>query len=170
MSPLAKVALRLKVLQGIAALCAAGGCVVAGLAPSDRMPEGISARTRLDSPPRMASPDQRNAAVLRAVERNPFRADRRSAHVRFVAAPEIPDPAELPPPELGPAPHITVLGLVAGSDPLAILAGIPGAAGPQVLGPGEMAGSLEVQRVSDSGVDLAWGDTTWVVTYAEGSR
>jgi hypothetical protein len=96
------------------------------------------------------------AAALTA--RDPFRLARRPAAIAYdpqrVGEPEAPVP---------PKPVLTLVGVVLGADPTAVIEGLPGIEGPRVVRIGDVAGGLTVQRIAPDGVRIAGLDTVWVL-------
>jgi hypothetical protein len=99
-----------------------------------------------------------------AMERTPFRADRRPAQVAYDPdAPEMGVPGGAPPPPLPPKPALAVSGIVWGREPEAVVEGLPGAEGPQLMRRGQEIGGVRVTRIRRDQVTLVGFDTTWTL-------
>lgn len=103
--------------------------------------------------PQLLNSDSLAAA---AVARHPFRAARRPGlpfdPARLRAAPE---PEELPPPVM----PLRLTGILAGSEPAALIDGVTGTEGTRVVRPGERAGDYTVRTIAPDHVVLAGRDT-----------
>ena len=89
----------------------------------------------------------------------PFRASRRPPSVRFgMASMPVVVVAAVPKPVL------RLTGILWGSEPVALLEGVPGQEGAVVVREGESVGALRVIRVERSRVLLSGFDTTWTLT------
>jgi hypothetical protein len=97
-------------------------------------------------------------SVARVVtERDLFRPSRRPAPISAVPSPASPVPVV-------PRPTLTLVGLVAGAQPSAVIEGFPGTQGPRVVRPGDVIGPLTIRRISAAAVEITGMDTTWVLT------
>jgi hypothetical protein len=75
---------------------------------------------------------------------------------------------EVPP--VAPAPAFTLVGLALGPTPTAVISGIPGHEGAQVLAEGDELGGARLIRVEAAGVVLVWrADTVRLALPKEGS-
>jgi hypothetical protein len=96
------------------------------------------------------------------VSRDPFRIARRPAVAAY-------DPVRLadqlaPVP---PKPALTLVGVVSGSDPSAVVEGLPGVEGARVVRLGDIVAGLRIQQISTSRVVIVGMDTTWVLEVRE---
>jgi hypothetical protein len=107
------------------------------------------------------SPDSLAAAV---VARDLFRLDRQPAPRPFQ-----PDPpgGALPPEAEVARPTLALVGIVGGTEPTAIIEGVPGAEGPRVVRAGERIGALHVRRIREGTVEISGMDTLWVLHVRE---
>ena len=94
----------------------------------------IVAESPTPVPGRVMPSRSADSVARRTIIRNPFRAHRSPANVRF--RPEAPG-EQIPSPPSPPRPSLSVAGIVLGSDPAALIDGIPGAEGTRVLRVGE---------------------------------
>jgi len=96
------------------------------------------------------------------VSRDPFRVTRRPAAVAY-------DPLRLPeqlaPPP--PKPVLTVVGLMGGAEPAAVMEGLPGVDGSRVVRVGDVVGGLRITRIGSDQVVIVGMDTTWVLKVRE---
>lgn len=117
--------------------------------------------------PQFSSADraQADSAARLVVTRAPFRLARRPSVVPYdpEAAPRIDAPAAPAPPK----PTLVLTGIVWGSDPLAVLEGVPGTEGPRVVRKGDVAGGLRVMRMARDKVWISGFDTTWALEVRE---
>ena len=112
-------------------------------------------------------PDTADSLLADALRRPLFRPARRPAAVRFDPArsaetatgESTPPPVEHPPLELS--------GIVWGSEPAAIIEGMPGAEGSTVLRRGDAASGIRVTRIERTRVVLVGRDTSWVLQVRE---
>lgn len=98
------------------------------------------------------------------VQEDPFRVARRPAPQVFgesVAA------IQMNIEEAPPKPVLNLTGLVWGSDPVAVIEGLPESTGPRLLGVGESLGPITIQRISAGEVVVEGMDTTWTLTVRE---
>lgn len=98
-----------------------------------------------------------------AMRMTPFRASGQPPLVRFGAvavAPESDQPAAVK-----PAPVLT--GILWGSEPAAILEGLPGMEAAALVRSGDRIGPLRVRRITRDRVELVGMDTTWVLRVRE---
>jgi hypothetical protein len=93
------------------------------------------------------------------VDHDVFRMSRTPALLAFNSAPPEAVPTEVPPPK----PQLLLTGIVWGTDPGAIVEGLPGIEGSRVLRVGETSGGIRVRRITKQNVTLAGLDTTWVL-------
>lgn len=117
-----------------------------------------STREPSTSPPRLSA--ESLGAVL--VARDPFRVARRSAAVTYdpvrLSQPEVPPPAK---------PVLSLVGLVAGVEPTALVEGFPGVEGARVVRVGDVIAGLTVRQISSDGILIVGMDTVWVLTVRE---
>jgi hypothetical protein len=98
------------------------------------------------------------------VTRNPFRIDRASAAVSFnpdVAAGTAPAPT--PPSAPPPRPALSLVGLILGPEPAALVDGFPGVEGSRTLRVGEGVARYVIRAIGDGHVVIAGPDTTWTL-------
>jgi hypothetical protein len=143
------------VLLAVGALAVPAG--VLGLRPI-QVPAG---ELRESSAPALALPapiplDSLTAIV---VEGDLFRISREPAELPYQLTPPDPLPAEMPPPK----PQLLLSGIVWGDEPNALVEGLPGVDGVQVLRAGESSGAIRVKRITRTEVTLVGMDTTWVL-------
>lgn len=146
------IAVWVLLLGGVVALNAAG---FAPLSPS-KPPAGSPTAPPPGRP--TASYPADSLAVV-AVARDLFRVTRRAAEFAY-------DPVRLaqvvaaPP---APKPVLTLVGLVMGTEPTAVVVGFPGVEGPRVLRVGDQVARITVKTISRQEVRLEGMDTTWVL-------
>ncbi len=98
-----------------------------------------------------------------AVNRDPFRVERRPAVIGY-------DPARVAAPvatAAPPKPMLALVGIVAGAEPTAVIEGFPGVEGARVVRVGDVVGGLTVKRITDNAVRISGMDTTWVLKVRE---
>ena len=141
-----------------------------GVTASVRIGAGPIARVQL---PRTASSDtsapvsssgSRIAAdsVAAVVSRDPFRIGRRPVLPAY-------DPlrlAEQLAPQT-PKPTLTLVGVVNGSEPSAVIEGFPGVEGSRVVRVGDVVAGLQIKKIANGRVVIAGMDTTWVLEVRE---
>ena len=109
---------------------------------------------------RPARPASLDSLARFVVGVDPFRLSRRPALVQY-------DPLraqeQLAPP--APKPVLQLAGIVweGGTDPVAVVEGLPGTDGPRVVRVGDVVAGLRVQRISRDNVRIEGADTTWVL-------
>ena len=96
------------------------------------------------------------------VSRDPFRIGRRPALPAY-------DPQRLveqlaPPP---PKPTLILVGVMTGSEPSAVIEGLPGVEGSRVVRVGDVIAGLQVKKITDGRVVITGMDTTWVLEVRE---
>ena len=134
------------------------------------LPAGILAMrpVRVDIEPVPSSPIKVNDSTaplvadsvdLTLVNRDPFRMSRTPAEVPYSPLPPEPIPVEALPPK----PQLMVSGIVWGSEPSALIEGLPGVEGVRVMKTGDSSGAIRVRRISRTEVTLVGMDTTWVL-------
>lgn len=69
----------------------------------------------------------------------------------------------IPPPAASPKPSLTLVGIVAGYDPTALIEGFPGVDGARVVRVGDVVAGLRVWRITRTGVRVVGMDTSWVL-------
>jgi len=101
-------------------------------------------------------------AVL--VAHDPFRVTRRSSPIAY-------DPVRLaqPPTPAPPKPVLMLIGIVwdRGTDPTALVEGLPGVEGPRPMRLGDAVGGLRVKNIKRDRVVITGFDTTWTLTMRE---
>jgi hypothetical protein len=101
-------------------------------------------------------------SVAAVVSRDPFRLGRRPLLPAY-------DPLRLaeqlaPQP---PKPRLIVVGVVNGSEPSAVIEGLPGVEGSRVVRVGDVVAGLQIKRIANGRVVIAGMDTTWVLEVRE---
>ena len=111
---------------------------------------------RGDVPPfsRSVVPPSRRSAPT------PFRLPSRQPVVRYGAPPAV-VAAPVPQP---PKPVLALTGVLWGSEPAALLRGIPGTDGEIVVHRGETHGPIHVRAINPQAIELEGMDTTWTLT------
>jgi hypothetical protein len=139
------------VVSGVAAL---GWSAVAPV--GDAAPLGAAAR--LAPTPTLSARAVPDSLVRRIVSRDPFRPDRRPSPVAY-------DPTRAGQPIVAPPPKPTLVlvGVVQGTDPTAVIEGLPGIEGPRVVRVGDVIGGLTVRAIATDGVRVVGLDTVWVL-------
>jgi hypothetical protein len=97
------------------------------------------------------------------VSRDVFRSARRAAAIGY-------DPQRAAVPAEGnqvPKAALTLVGLVAGAEPTAIIEGFPGVEGSRVVRPGDQVSGIKVLAIMRDRVRLAGMDTVWVLQVRE---
>jgi hypothetical protein len=91
-----------------------------------------------------------------------FRATRAPAGVAY-------DPVagNAPSPDAPPKPALTLVGIVAGHDPTALVEGFPGVEGSRVVRVGDVVAGLRVRSIDQATVRIAGLDTMWVLRVRE---
>jgi len=121
-----------------------------------------STRLSASTPHDPAGDPAPDTLVAAAVRRPLFRATRRPGAVGFdparseQAAPE----TSAPPVE---RPALALSGIVWGSEPAAIVEGMPGAEGSTVMRKGEIVSGIRVTRIEQGKVVLVGRDTAWTL-------
>ena len=141
-----------------------------GVAASVRLAAWPIARIDLPPSPGIDSSAQATSSVRRIaaesvatiVSRDPFRIGRRPLLPPY-------DPLRLteqatPPP---PKPTLTLVGVVNGIDPSAVIEGLPGVEGSRVVRVGDVVAGLQVKKITSGRVVIAGMDTTWVLEVRE---
>ena len=140
-----------------------------GVGASVRIAAGPIVRVRLpaltsDSTAPSARPANRIAAesVTAIVSRDPFRIGRRPVLPAYDPL-RLAEQLALPPPR----PTLTLVGVVDGSTPSAIVEGFPGVEGSRVVRVGDAVGGLKVKAIGNGRVVVTGMDTTWVLQVRE---
>ncbi len=141
-----------------------------GVTASVRIAAGPIASVHL--PPSPAHDSSRQAAgsasriatesVAAIVSRDPFRIGRRPTLPAY-------DPQRLAE-QLAPSPQkptLSLVGVVNGSEPSAVIEGLPGVEGPRVLRVGDVVAGLQIKKITAGRVVIAGMDTTWVLEVRE---
>jgi len=141
-----------------------------GVGASVRIAAGPIARVQLpraaahDTGAQVSSSGSRIAAesVAAVVSRDPFRIGRRPLLPVY-------DPLRLaeqlaPQP---PKPTLTLVGVVNGSEPSAVIEGLPGVEGSRVVRVGDVVAGLQIKKIATGRVVIAGMDTTWVLEVRE---
>lgn len=137
------------------------GAIWASIAP---LAEGVpayaaAARLALSPPVRYAADSLAQATISGDL----FRAGRRPAPVAY-------DPArsqQAVVAEVPPKPVLLLVGIVAGTEPTAVIEGFPGIEGSRVSRVGDVVAGLRIQRIDTRGVRVAGMDTVWVLKVRE---
>ena len=120
---------------------------------------GAVARRALSPPVRYAADSFAQATVSRDL----FRPGRRPASVAYdPARSEQAVVAEVP-----PKPVLLLVGIVAGTEPTALIEGFPGIEGARVARLGDVVAGLRVQRIDATAVRVVGMDTVWVLKVRE---
>ena len=110
------------------------------------------------SVPGLAAPVDSLAGRAREVA--PFRLDGKPSRVAYdPVRSEAPGDQYRP-----PMPVLTLTGLLGGSRPMVVLGGLPGRDGAVLLGVGDTAAGLKVQRIKEGRVTITGLDTMWLLT------
>lgn len=101
-------------------------------------------------------------SVAAIVSRDPFRIGRLPAITAY-------DPVRLaqpvaPPP---PRPQLALFGVVQGSEPSAVIEGLPGVEGSRVVRVGDVIAGLRIKQIGTNRVVIVGMDTTWVLEVRE---
>lgn len=142
------------VLVTVVATAAAARSLVRPLAGSElESVQTMTAAPAAGMPARSA-----DSLARRTITKNPFRAHRSPANVRYRtdAAGE-----QVSPPPAPPRPNLSVAGIVLGSDPAALIDGIPGAEVTRVLRVGESLAGYTVRSIDTARVVIAGPDTMY---------
>jgi hypothetical protein len=126
------------------------------------LPEPVRAATRASRANPQRAPVESLTAHL--VTRDAFRVVRRPAAVAY--DPQAVTQPEQPPP---PRPALSLLGIVwdGGTDPTALLDGLPGVEGPRAVRRDEHVGDLRIRTIARDHVIVLGPDTTWILTVRE---
>ena len=122
------------------------------------------------APPRLSTPFHPAARLYPAdslarvtVARDVFRSARRAATIAY-------DPQRAAAPaeaNQAPKPALTLVGLVGGAEPTAVIEGFPGVEGSRVVRPGDQVSGIKVVAIMRDRVRLAGMDTVWVLQVRE---
>ncbi len=141
------------VATGVAVRALASSPLVAAPAegPTAAVPPAPAASVRLNG----------DSIAQRVIARNPFRAHRTPAVVRF--NPDL-SPGAGPPPMPGPPrPTLALVGVVLGAEPAALVDGLPGAESTRALRVGETVAGYRLREVHADRAVVAAPDTTYVL-------
>jgi hypothetical protein len=112
--------------------------------------------------PRPAVRAAQAESVSAIVARDPFRIGRLPAITAYdpvrLAQPVVPPP---------PRPQLTLLGIVNGSEPSAVMEGLPGVEGSRVVRVGDVIAGLRIKQIARTRVVVVGMDTTWVLEVRE---
>lgn len=125
-----------------------------------------SSRLSASTPHAPAGDPAPDSLVAHAVRRPLFRADRRPAAQGFDPARAAQGTPETSAPPVD-RPPLALSGIVWGSEPAAIVEGMPGAEGSTVLRRGESASGIRVARIEHTRVVLVGRDTVWTLEVRE---
>ncbi len=111
-----------------------------------------------------ASQIQPDSLVAALVSKDPFRVTRRPSPVAYDAVRLAQPPV---PPQ--PRPALTLVGIVwdRGTDPTALVDGLPGVEGPRPVRVGDSVGGLRVRAIKPDRVVITGLDTTWTLVVKE---
>lgn len=114
-------------------------------------------------PPELSARSGRPSGEVRLIgigrRTTPFRADRRPPAERYGVA-RVVSPSATP---SVPKPTLVLTGILWGSEPSAIIEGVPGSEGPVVVQPGQEFGPLRIIAIDSLGVVLRGLDTMWTL-------
>jgi hypothetical protein len=144
-------------LAGIGALAAAIGAPLTS--PSSVDPVRLGPSPSVSVRP---FPADSLAAVI--VARDLFRFGRRPPALRYDPLRELQAPPVAAAP---PKPVLILVGIVAGSEPSAVIEGFPGVEGPRVVRVGDAVSGVRVTRIAKHDVWIVGMDTTWVLRVRE---
>ncbi len=99
-----------------------------------------------------------DSLVRFVTSRTPFRASRKPAAVAFD-----PNPPAVPAEGSAVKPVLTLSGIVWGTDPTAVIQGVPGIEGSKVVRRGDVVGGIRVSRIDRDRVWLTGLDTAWTL-------
>lgn len=160
--------MRVDALRGLVAVCRVGtlgGAVVLTLAFA--LPAVPRVGTSAASPPgEEPEPVTRDPGAItkKITALAPFRPSRRPPTLRYDPA----ETVEAPPPELPPPkPVLRLRGLVWGTDPVAVLEGLPTSPGPRIVRAGDTVGAFTIRSLTPSKLVITGMDTTWTLTVYE---
>jgi hypothetical protein len=141
----------------VAGITAAGWFLVIGSGQAGAVPAlALAAAPKVPVPPRPAV----ESLAAAAAARDPFRASRAPAPVPF-------DPdraADAPPTPPRPSlPPLTLVGVALGTEPAALIDGLPGTETTRVLRLGESFAGYTVRRIEETRVLITGPDTTWTL-------
>jgi hypothetical protein len=92
----------------------------------------------------------------------------RRALAQVALDPSQPGGAQAAPPPAGPPkPVIELVGIAWGSEPVALLDGVPGVEGSRAMQRGDTAGGLRLRRIAPREVVMTGYDTTWTLQIRE---
>ena len=97
-----------------------------------------------------------------AVSRDVFRSARRAAEIAYD-----PQRAAAPAENQPPKPALTLVGIVGGAEPTAVIEGFPGVDGSRVVRPGDQVSGIRVVGIMRDRVRLTGMDTVWVLQVRE---
>ena len=98
------------------------------------------------------------------IGRDLFRVSRRPSPVAYNAQRGAVPVADVPRP---PRPVLVLVGIVAGSEPSAVIEGFPGIEGARAVRVGDEVSGLKVARIGKSDVRVTGMDTVWTLTVRE---
>jgi hypothetical protein len=148
-------------------ILAVAGAIALGLALRWRVALPAAAApastNRLHAPIQALDLDSLMRTIVQAAV---FREHRTLAQVGF--DPSQPPGAQAAPPPAGPPkPVIQLVGIAWGSEPVALLDGVPGMEGSRAMQRGDTAGGLRLRRISPREVVMTGYDTTWTLRMRE---
>jgi hypothetical protein len=144
-------------------LFVSGGALVLGLAVRRPIRASIPpTRVASEASSALASSYPAESLATAVVGRDLFRAARSKAEVAY-------DPVRgnTPPPDAPPKPVLTLVGIVAGPNPTAVIGGFPGVEGERVVREGDVVAGLRVRRIGPGAVRVEGMDTVWVLKVRE---
>src|SRR5207247_689208 len=119
------------------------------------LPDAAPTRAVVIRPP---EPPMAESLIMRTVAKDAFRVSRHPSAVAYDPL-RLAEPTAPPPPK----PGLRLTGLVSGSEPAAVLEGLPGADGPRVVHVGDVIAGLKILRIDVDRVRIAGMDTVWVL-------
>ena len=141
-------------MRGILVVLLVAGGGRGNVGTGERGNDGTWERGDVPPFPRSAVPSFRRSAPT------PFRLPSRQPVVRYGAPPAV-VAAPVPQP---PKPVLALTGVLWGSEPAALLRGIPGTDGEIVVHRGETHGPIHVRAIHPQAIELEGMDTTWTLT------
>lgn len=145
--------------------CIASGVVALGWSVHPLpLPTLSPALGRSPTPVFQSPPDTVGGLPHAITSRNLFRAARQPAATAYdpqtAIAPAVVASAV-------PKPTLTLVGVIAGRDPTAVVDGFPGVEGSRVVRIGDVVGGLTVRTIASGAVRITGMDTVWVLKVRE---
>lgn len=149
-------------LSGLAFVALLGVLLIV---PSPTVPRGRDSQPASPAAGRLES----RAVVLSAdslaplVSHNPFRLSRSPTAIPYNSLNPVADIA-LPPPV---RPQFILTGILWGTQPSAVIDGLPGTDGPRLVRSGDVVNGFQVLRITRDRLTIRGADTTWILTIRE---